>query len=134
LETLFSIERKTIDDLANCCTGPNRERFERELQRLRAYRFKRLLVVGTEEDICRCRYHSSVTPKAVFATLGAFEARFDLPVVFISCPRLAGRKIESWAFWFVREYVLAANGLLRAAIYQEINRITNGEEVPNGQS
>ncbi len=133
LETLFSIERKTIDDLANCCTGQNRERFERELHRLRGYRFKRLLVIGREDDICQGRYHSSITPKAVFAMLGAFEARFDLPVVFVPCPRLAGRKIEAWSFWFSREHIVAANGLLRATTYQEINRITNGEEAPNGQ-
>jgi ERCC4-type nuclease len=135
LETLFSIERKTIDDLANCCTGQNRERFERELHRLRAYRFRRLLIVGAEEDIYRCRYHSSVTPKAIFATLGAFEARFDLPVVFIPCPRLAARKIESYAFWFAREHILAANNLLRAATTDQVcDRVTNGEAVQNGQS
>jgi hypothetical protein len=31
--------------------GDNRERFERELHRLRGYRFKRLLVVGSEAEI-----------------------------------------------------------------------------------
>ena len=51
LEASFAVERKSIDDLANCCMGANRERFERELHRLRGYRFKRLLVVGTREDI-----------------------------------------------------------------------------------
>jgi DNA excision repair protein ERCC-4 len=128
LESLFTVERKSIDDLANCCTGRNRERFERELHRLRGYRFKRLLIVGQEDDIFRCHFRSAVTPKAVLATLGAFEARFDLPVVFIPCPRLAGRKIESWAFWFARESVLSANALLRAAVNG------NGKkEVPNGQ-
>jgi len=119
LEGLFSIERKSIDDLAKCCVGQNRDRVERELAKLRGYRFKRLLVGGSEEDIFRCRYHSSIEPKSVLATLAAWEVRFDVSVVFIACPRLAGRKIESWAYWFSREYILAANNLLRAATNTE---------------
>src|SRR5260370_30850848 len=45
LEELFAVERKTVSDLVGCCMGENRERFERELHRLRGFRFKRLLVV-----------------------------------------------------------------------------------------
>jgi len=36
LEELFAVERKSIPDLVACCTGQNRERFERELHRLQA--------------------------------------------------------------------------------------------------
>jgi hypothetical protein len=50
LQDLFSIERKTVSDLVGCCMGENRERFERELHRLRGYWFK--TVVGGRE---RCR-------------------------------------------------------------------------------
>jgi DNA excision repair protein ERCC-4 len=135
LTGLFAVERKSISDLVGCCIGRNRERFERELYRQSAYRFKRLLIVATEEDISRCRYHSSITPKTVLATLGAFEPRLDLPVVFVPCPRLAGHKIECWAFWFSREYILAANGMLRGPVLttRSIGSLT-GWEVPNGQS
>ena len=48
IESLFAIERKTVGDLVGCCTGENRDRFERELHRLRGFRFKRLLVIGSE--------------------------------------------------------------------------------------
>jgi DNA excision repair protein ERCC-4 len=75
LETLFAIERKSIADLVNRCINANRDRFERELHRLRGFRFKRLLIVGTEEEIWRCKYHSNISPKAVLATLSAFEIR-----------------------------------------------------------
>src|SRR4030081_926981 len=50
LECLFAIERKSIGDLVACCMGENRQRFERELHRLRGFRFARLLVVGSEEE------------------------------------------------------------------------------------
>jgi ERCC4-type nuclease len=64
-ESSFSVERKSIDDLVNCCMGENRERLERELLRLRGYCFKRLLVIGTREDIAAGRYHSRIAPKVV---------------------------------------------------------------------
>lgn len=47
------------------------------------------------------------------ATIGAIEARFDVPVVFADDPRQAASQIERWAWFFARELVLAANDLLR---------------------
>jgi hypothetical protein len=91
-------------------------------------RFKRCIIVGREDEIHLGRYRSSISPKAVFATLNAFEIRYDVPIVFCPTATLAAHKVESWVWWFAREHVLAANNLLRAA------RITNGEEVPNAQS
>ena len=113
-EELFAVERKSVADLTACCMGENRERFFRELHRLRGFRFKRLLVVGTREAIERGEYVSRIAPQAVLATLAAIEARFDVPVVFCPSPEEAGRKVESWAFWFARELVENVNDLARA--------------------
>jgi DNA excision repair protein ERCC-4 len=112
MEELFSVERKSVADLIACCMG-ERARFERELHRLRGMRFKRLLVVGSELDIQHGQYRSSITPKAVFATLSAFEIRYDCPVVFRGTPELAGRQVESWAFWFAREIIEVVNDMWR---------------------
>lgn len=114
LEHLIGIERKSIDDLSSCCMGANRARFERELHRLRGYRFARLLVIGSREDIVSGRYCSQIAPKAVLATLAAFEARY-LPVVFAATPEAAAREIERWSWWFARETVENANDLLRGS-------------------
>ncbi len=65
LEDLFSIEPKTVADLVGCCMREHRSRFERELHRLRGYRFKRLLVVGSEAEILAGQYHSNIKPEAV---------------------------------------------------------------------
>jgi DNA excision repair protein ERCC-4 len=115
LEEQFAVERKSISDLVGCCMGDSRQRFERELHRLRGFRFKRLLIVGTEEEILSGRYHSNIKPQAVMATLGAFEARYDLPVMFRPSPELAAAQIERWAFWFSREMVEVVNNLWRSA-------------------
>jgi ERCC4-type nuclease len=90
LEEHFAIERKSLDDIANCClTGP-RDRFEHELHRLRGFRFKRLLIVGNREDIAAGRFHSRINPKSVLATIDTFEARY-LPVVFAATPQEAAQ-------------------------------------------
>jgi DNA excision repair protein ERCC-4 len=123
LEASFSVERKSIDDLANCCMGANRERLERELLRMRGYRFKRLLVVGSREDIAAGHYHSKINPKSVLATLGAFEIRYDLPIVFADTPEAGAREIERWCFWYSREVVEAANSLLRGCADHEPVRL-----------
>ncbi len=120
-EELFSVERKSIPDLVACCVGDNRERFERELHRLRGHRFKRLLVVGTRVEVEQHRYRSNVTPKAVLATLAAFEVRYDVPVVWADTPAEAARMIESWAWWFSREIVQSAAGLLHGKNLAEVS-------------
>jgi DNA excision repair protein ERCC-4 len=113
LEGVFAVERKTVADLVGCCTGDDRQRFERELHRLRGCRFSRLLVVGTREEIERGEYRSRITPAAVLHSLTAWEARY-VPVVFCPTAEDAARQVEVWAFWYAREVVQAANDLLRA--------------------
>jgi hypothetical protein len=98
--------------------GGNRERFERELHRLRGFRFKRLLVIGTEADIIQGNYRSKINPKSVMATLGAFETRFDCPVVFSPTPQNAAQQIERWVLYFVRELLQNAEAV-RASTAQD---------------
>lgn len=110
-ETVFSCERKSIQDLVACC-GPERSRFERELIRLRGYRFRRLVIVGHRAEITAQHYRGRTTPKAILNTLAAFEARYDLPVIWCPTPEAAALQVESWVWWYSREVVKAANELL----------------------
>lgn len=113
LESSFAVERKSIDDFANCCMGGNRERFERELHRLRGYQFKRLLIIGIRDDFAAGRYHSKIAPAAVLASLDTFEVRYSIPVAFASTPEAAASKVERWAWVFCCEIAKNANDLLR---------------------
>jgi DNA excision repair protein ERCC-4 len=85
-EHAAAIERKIIDDLVAYC-GPERERFKRELQRMRGYPFRRLVIVGSRADIEAGRYRSQMKPRAVLASLSAFEVRYDLPIYYFPDPR-----------------------------------------------
>ena len=113
LEDGFAVERKSIDDLVSCCVNSNRERFEHELLRLRGMRFKRLLIIGTRAQVEAGNYTSKITPASVLGTLAAFEIRYDCPVVWASTPEAGAYLVETWAWYFAREYVEQANGLFR---------------------
>jgi DNA excision repair protein ERCC-4 len=109
-EELFAIERKSIADLVGCCMGENRQRFERELHRLRGFLFARLLIVGSRGEIEVQRYHSRISPKAVLGSLAAWEVRF-VPVVFSPTPAQAALDIERYCWYFAREMVERVNDL-----------------------
>src|SRR5258708_348192 len=54
LEELFAVERKTVPDLVSCCMRSNRERFERELHRLRGFKFKPLVIFCADRWVPPC--------------------------------------------------------------------------------
>jgi DNA excision repair protein ERCC-4 len=110
-EDLFAVERKSVADLIACCCGENRQRFERELHRLRGFRFARLLIVGSEAEITAHRYRGNMNPKAVLHTVRAFEARY-VPVVWEPSEGRAAEMVERWVYWFAREVVTAARSVV----------------------
>lgn len=111
LENDFTVERKSIADLVQSVTF-ERDRFERELTRMRGYQFRRLLIVGTVEQVERHDYQSRAEPKAVIASLTAFEIRYSLPVCWCSTPSAAAIQIERWSCYFLRERLKTAQDIL----------------------
>lgn len=101
LEHLITIERKSIADLVGSLTS-GRDRFERELHRMRGFSFKRLLVVGDRREIVSGDYRSKASPKSVLASPNAFEMRYDVPVVFAD-EEAASALVVRWCYWFARE-------------------------------
>jgi hypothetical protein len=61
------------------------------------------------------RYHSKIAPKAVLATLDAFEIRYDLPMVHAESPEAAARLVERWVWRYAGEVVENGNDLLRGS-------------------
>jgi ERCC4-type nuclease len=113
LESVFAVERKSIADIVSCCVNSNRERFENELHRLRGFRFRRLLIVGQRCEIELKRYRSAIAPASVLGTLAAFEARYEIAVVWGDTPERSATIVEVWSWYFAREYVEAINSLFR---------------------
>jgi DNA excision repair protein ERCC-4 len=108
-----AIERKSLDDLVVCC-GVERSRFERELMRAKAYPFRRLVIIGSRGLIETQRYRSRISPRAVLASLSAFEVRYDVPVCYFPTPEAAALQVESWLWWISREITRNAKNLLKS--------------------
>jgi ERCC4-type nuclease len=113
LEDDFCVERKTLPDLYGSLTS-GRDRFMRELQRMNAYPFRRLLIIGSEREIemgsSRAR---GVNPKAILHSLHAIEAR-RVPVVYAPSSTAAANLVERWAFWRAREVLKTASEMMRS--------------------
>ncbi len=112
LEDQFAIERKSVADLVASVTR-ERDRFSRELHRLRGYRFARVVVTGTRAQIAAGEYRSRANPVAVLHSISALEARYGIPFVFAGDEHRAAGAIEGWAYWFARAIVDETNDLIR---------------------
>jgi ERCC4-type nuclease len=68
LEDYIAIERKSLTDFLACC-GVERERFTREIQRLRSYETRAIIVEAGWDDLERGDWRSSIRPEAVLASV-----------------------------------------------------------------
>lgn len=113
LEQTAAIERKSAADLVSSVTH-DRDRFERELHRLRGMRFARVLVTAPRAAIAAGDYRSNANPRAVLASCDTFEVRYGVPFVFADDDAAGALLVERWLWLVAREAVNAANDLARA--------------------
>ena len=116
LELDIAIERKSIADLVQSLTT-ERDRFMRELQRMRSFPFCRLLVIGGISQITTHRYRSNCNPKSVINSLHAIESR-GIPVVFSLTKEEGAILVEDWIWWRCR-HVLRESAKLQNALYAQ---------------
>ncbi len=127
LEHLVAVERKSVDDLL-ACVGRERDRFKRELQRLRAYRFRLLIVEASAADLeqgaypqgehplnpsraasassggsgARPRWRSKLTAAHVLGSLAAWTCQYSLPVWLGGTHDESGRFAERFLYQAAR--------------------------------
>lgn len=87
LETSIAIERKSLDDLV-CCCAVERERFDREIQRLLGYQTRAILIEASWAHLGHHSWRSKVTPAVVQASVLSWTAR-GIPIV------LAGTRLDA---------------------------------------
>jgi DNA excision repair protein ERCC-4 len=110
LESIISIERKSLPDFLSC-VGRERERFEREIQRLLAYQTRCLVVEATWLDLESGDWRSKVTPQAaVGSVLGWIGA--GLPVALVGDHERAGRFVSRLLFISARRRWREARSLV----------------------
>jgi DNA excision repair protein ERCC-4 len=83
------IERKSVSDFSSTITH-GRDRFEREIERLKPYRWKAIAVEGELSEV----YRASLThPHSTIGSIASFFARSSLPTFFLVNPHGVGRFI-----------------------------------------
>jgi ERCC4-type nuclease len=117
LESVIAIERKSLPDLLSCI-GTNRERFEREVQRLLAYPVRCLVVESTWQALEAGEWQSKITPAAAIgSTLGWIAA--GLPVVMAGDHKRAGQYTSRLLFIAARRRWREARGLIQSVQTEE---------------
>ena len=110
LESIVAIERKGLGDLLSSI-GTDRERFEREVQRLLAYPVRALVIESTWGELETGDWRSKVTPQAaVGSCLGWIAA--GLPVVMAGDHERAGKFVARLLFIVARRRWREARALV----------------------
>lgn len=95
-----AIERKELSDLLGCLTH-DRERFTRELERLRGYQSAALLIEAPLAIIQAGRYRSHMKPEAAVQSIYSIMQRYRMPVYFAK-DRTDG---EKFVYDFLRHFI-----------------------------
>jgi DNA excision repair protein ERCC-4 len=92
LLNLARIERKNPEDFASSLTA-GRERFDREVQRLRAYSFRAIIVEADLDYFISGRCRSRIHVNSILGSICSMHARYGVPTIFAHDPATAGRMI-----------------------------------------
>ena len=99
-EHICRIERKSESDLL-ACVGRERERFDRECERLRAYETRAIVIESTWSELEAGQWRSQITPKqAVGSCLGWIAS--GVPIIMAGNHERAGQYIARLLFTSAR--------------------------------
>jgi DNA excision repair protein ERCC-4 len=105
-----AIERKKLQELVGMC-GNDRERLMTQVENLRAFPVRMLIIEGDLSSIVAHDYLSDVSPNAVIGTLLKFCVDYSVPVIFASDAKCASLWVQRLA---LREHKKAEAGDLSA--------------------
>ena len=114
LENVIAVERKGLSDLLSC-VGVDRDRFEREVQRLLAYPVRALVVESTWAELEVGGWRSRVKPASVIGSLLGWSA-MGLPIVMAGNHRKAGQYVSKLLYIAARRRWREARTLIGAAV------------------
>lgn len=110
LENVVAVERKSTDDLLTC-VGRERERFDREVQRLLAYPVRALVIEADWPFFERGDWRGELKPSHVIGSLVGWIAA-GLPIVMASDHERAGRFVGRLLFTAARRRWREARALV----------------------
>lgn len=90
---LVALERKRVGELATCC-GIDRDRFIEQVERLKSYPVRGLVIEGNLDDILGRAYRSEIHPLSVLGTLNKIACDWTIPVWFAGDAKNAALLVE----------------------------------------
>jgi ERCC4-type nuclease len=116
LEKFIAIERKSADDML-ACIGRERDRFDREVQRLLAYPCRAVVVEAGWMFFERGEWRSEVTSNAAIGSLLGWIAA-GVPIVMAYDHERAGRFVSRLLYTFAKRRYREARELIAASFDQ----------------
>jgi ERCC4-type nuclease len=110
LERIVSIERKSLSDLLGC-VGGERERFDREVQRLLAYPVRAVVVEAHWSDLLAGNWRGKITPAAAVGSVLGWVA-CGLPILFVGDHANAGQVVSRMLYIAARRRWREARALV----------------------
>tara|TARA_R110000744_G_scaffold162572_2_gene279213 strand:+ start:383 stop:913 length:531 start_codon:yes stop_codon:yes gene_type:complete len=96
-EDLICCERKSLPDLIGCMTS-GRKRFERELQRMKAYDARCVVVEAHWQQLRDGEYRSRITPEAATHSVVSWISSFAVPFLFVGDRTAAADAVAYFLF------------------------------------
>jgi ERCC4-type nuclease len=87
------IERKRGGELQSCC-GTDRERFIEQIERMRSYPVRHLVIEATVDDIVCGVFRSRIAPLSVIGTLAKFTSDWQIPCWFCGDAKTTALVVE----------------------------------------
>lgn len=91
-EHLVCVERKSLNDFVGCCTK-ERERFERELDRMCEFKYRAIVIESSWSSIEAKFYHGLATPNAVLGSALGFAMSANVSVLMADNHARAGKMV-----------------------------------------
>lgn len=118
LPDVAALELKgSIEDLLGC-VGRERERFERELARLRAFPVRGLIIAATWQDLERGDWRAKVSPAAVIGSLLAWGA-FGIPIWLVGTRERAAEVVKRTLYLTARRHWRQIRGIVLHGLEQQ---------------
>lgn len=101
-ENKVCIERKSLPDILQSL-GQERERFMREVHRMRAYEYAGIVIEANLTTLYLGEWRSQITPQSVIGSLQALSAKYGIHVLLADNKELAAKTVEGLLFHFLRK-------------------------------
>jgi ERCC4-type nuclease len=112
LENHVAVERKSLEDLVGC-VGRSRERFEREIQRLRAFETRAIIVEASWADLEAGGWRGDVSAASVVGSVLGWIAS-GIPVLLVGSRERAAAAVTRLLFIAARRRFRELQALGRA--------------------